>query len=429
MQDSEDTIYSTMFSSLKHPVRRKILRMLSDKTTSFSQMLEELGVSSSHLTYHLESLGELVSKTDAGDYKLSTFGEAAVSTMRIVEDAPVVQSKQQWHVSLRWKAILAALIIGIVLLASFSAIQFNAFNNLSNAYADLQTEYDQLSSTNSGWNNTSKFLRDVIELDLSKYETTLLSNAVDHPSELGGLPQQIQHYQLVSNNSRLDVTVVFKNNILSKYQLSVTEGSPIYARPQPFTVVDSAKWLLNKTITSYEDTPYLGEMYSTVLALSTDTSSVQLTQGNSKFNMSVLGAITEIQWYYSENGVDFVQKGVRLIYENQVLKELDDGYFLYNIENAQVNVDQAGAIQAARNAIKDYPLSSGSQQVVNYKVLDQPVSVVFDPQARDKPLALVPHWTVTLYLDTTNLQTNINRLAVGIWADTGKVEGVAALSG
>jgi predicted transcriptional regulator len=93
MPDSEEEIYSTMFSSLKHPARRKILRMLAEKQMTFSQMLEALGVSSSHLTYRLENLGELVSKEENGKYRLSTFGEASVSTMKIVEEAPAVRSR------------------------------------------------------------------------------------------------------------------------------------------------------------------------------------------------------------------------------------------------------------------------------------------------------------------------------------------------
>ncbi|MGE5637717.1 MAG: ArsR/SmtB family transcription factor [Chloroflexota bacterium] len=429
MSDSEETIYSTMFSSLKHPVRRKVLRVLSDKPTSFSQMLEELGVSSSHLTYHLESLGELVTKTDSGDYKLSTFGEAAVNTMRIVEDAPTVTTTmQRWSLTLGWKAFLGALIIGIVLLASFSAIQYNAFSNLSTEHNDLKVRYQQLLSISSGTDKAIKFFRDVIQLDLTKYEPTISSNTIDNPSELGGLPQQILHCSLSGSNSRLEAIFVFKNNFLSKYQLSVVEGSPIYSEAQPFTVLDSAKWLIHQ-LRSYEDAPYLDEMNSTLYQLRDETKSIQLFVGNLKFNMSVLGANTEMQWYYSENNVDFVQKGVKLVYENQVLKELDDGYYLYSIDNVKVNIDQASAVQAARNAVKDYQLSSGGQQVY-YKVLDQPVSVVFDPRCREaKPLALVPHWTITLYLDTTNQQININRLAVSIWADTGEIDGVQALAG
>ena len=115
MSDSEDEIYSTMFSSLKHPVRRKILRMLSQKPLTFSQIEEELGVSSSHLTYHLESLGELLIKMDDGKYKLSKFGEASISTMKGVEEAPATKSKQLTSLPFKWKTAFAVLTIGVIL--------------------------------------------------------------------------------------------------------------------------------------------------------------------------------------------------------------------------------------------------------------------------------------------------------------------------
>ncbi|MGO8805362.1 MAG: ArsR family transcriptional regulator [Candidatus Bathyarchaeia archaeon] len=44
MSDAKEEIYSTMFSSLKHPARRKILRVLSEKPLTFSEMLNLLGV-------------------------------------------------------------------------------------------------------------------------------------------------------------------------------------------------------------------------------------------------------------------------------------------------------------------------------------------------------------------------------------------------
>ena len=37
---SEEEIYSVMFSSLRHPVRRKILRMLSERKVTYSQILQ-----------------------------------------------------------------------------------------------------------------------------------------------------------------------------------------------------------------------------------------------------------------------------------------------------------------------------------------------------------------------------------------------------
>ena len=68
MSGSEEEIYSVMFSSLRHPARRKILRMLSERKVTYSKMLEELAIPSSHLTYHLENLGELVTKDENGRY-------------------------------------------------------------------------------------------------------------------------------------------------------------------------------------------------------------------------------------------------------------------------------------------------------------------------------------------------------------------------
>lgn len=50
-------------------------------------MLNELGLSSSHLTYHLDALGELIGKDDS-TYTLSVFGKAAVDMMHNIEDPP-----------------------------------------------------------------------------------------------------------------------------------------------------------------------------------------------------------------------------------------------------------------------------------------------------------------------------------------------------
>jgi DNA-binding transcriptional ArsR family regulator len=155
MSNFEEETYSTIFTSLKHPVRRKILRMLSEKPRNFSKMLEDLEIPSSHLTYHLENLGELVSKTEDGKYKLSTFGEAAATTMSKVEEAPKVREPNRFlSMSIKWKSFFGMLMIGLIVLASVSYIQYQSLNKLSSEYeilkelvelvekgASLQSEY------------------------------------------------------------------------------------------------------------------------------------------------------------------------------------------------------------------------------------------------------------------------------------------------
>jgi DNA-binding transcriptional ArsR family regulator len=95
MSISEEDTYSMIFSSLKHPIRRKILRILSTKPQSFSDLQKQLNLESSHLTYHIEGLGRLLLKMDGGKYSLSSLGEAAVLTMNHVEE-PSARTVMSW---------------------------------------------------------------------------------------------------------------------------------------------------------------------------------------------------------------------------------------------------------------------------------------------------------------------------------------------
>jgi len=388
-------------------------------------MLEELGVSSSNLTYHLESLGELLSKDEKGDYKLSTFGEASVSTMRIVEEAPAVRSTQRWSLSLRWKTVFTVLIVGVVLLASVSIVQLNALNQLSNEHQVLESKYSQLLSWSAGTDDALRFLRDVVQVDVSQYDATLLSNSVESRADLGGVIEQILRYSLTSSDSKFDVVFRFRNNQLSRYQVILVEGSPIYSKAQPYDVLGSATGVLQR-LASYEDAPYLANM-SNVLASLNTAENAEITDGNTKLNVSLSGNNDEVLWLYTENGVDFSPKSLSLVYEDGVLKELTDGWFLFKIGSTEVQVTSEEAIGIARNAAKGFTWTGDGQVVSSFTVLDKPVLAVFHPTQRDQPLALVPFWQVTLYLDKI-YPGGVNRLIVGIWADTGKVRDIKTSS-
>jgi len=82
----EEDSYSVIFTALKHPVRRHILRMISGEPKTYTDLLKALEVESSYLTYHLDNLKPLVSKTDDGKYVLSSFGQAALNLMTGVEE-------------------------------------------------------------------------------------------------------------------------------------------------------------------------------------------------------------------------------------------------------------------------------------------------------------------------------------------------------
>ena len=113
----EEETYSLIFTSLKHPIRRRILRMLADTPMTFSEILESLTIDSGHLNYHLESLGDLVLHPKDGKYLLSSFGAAAVRLMGGVEELPVPLSSQKHKMSQLMPKFFS-LILAIILIAT-----------------------------------------------------------------------------------------------------------------------------------------------------------------------------------------------------------------------------------------------------------------------------------------------------------------------
>ena len=415
-----------MFSSLKHSARRKILRTLSDKPMTFSELLEVLGVSSSHLTYHLENLGELVSKTDDGKYKLSTFGVASVKTMSIVEDPSSIQPQHGLSLSLKWKSIFAILMIGLVILAGMSYVQFNSLAQLNNDYSHLDLAYQRLLSWSSGTDNAIAFLKDVAQIDITEYQATLLSNTVEYRSDLGGLVEEILKYSLVSTTSTADVVFRFRDNKLSRYQLNLFEGQLAFSEPQSPSILEATRSLLER-FKSYSNDPYIDGMI-TILSSINEVKNMEVTEGNIKLKITVEGNDADILWLHTQDGVDFSAKSLRFLYENHVLKELTDGWFLFTVGSTTVNVSMEQAIGIAKNYVKDFTWEYGGETISNFTVLDDPVTVEFAPHPREEPLALIPFWYITLYLDRV-YPGEVTRIGVGLWGDSGEVVHVRALSG
>lgn len=434
MSGSEEETYSLMFSSLRHPARRKILRMLSEKAMTFSQMLEELAIPSSHLTYHLENLGDLLVKEKDGKYKLSSFGRASVSMMKGAEEVPNIHTKRFSELPLRWKSLYAVFIIGILLLSTFAFVQQTSINQLSSNYDLLKADFDKIQTQNQqllSWSTSASkamsIIRDVVQIDVEKYQATLLSNTVEDRADLGGVIEEVIRYSFVNSASRIELTLRFRNNHLSLFQLNQLEGfpnyPPLYTKAQPRDALQAGTELLGR-YQSIMGEPYLQEM-NQLLTLVNQTTEDQ-TLGNTRLRMAAFGGNAEIWLFYTENGTDFAAKRVHIVSQNHVITELSDDWNLYKIGTAEVNVSGEQAIQIAKNAARSYSWNSGGVQVSDFEILDSPISAEFYPHTRTSYLTLVPYWYVTLHLDKT-YPGGVNVLAVGVWADTGEVANIQAL--
>ena len=435
MSDSTEEAYSAMFSSLRHPARRKILRMLSENEMTFSQMLDELEIPGSHLTYHLENLGEFLVKKDDGKYQLSRVGENCHSVMKGAEEVPNMHTKKFSVLPIRWKIILTVFAISIVLLATTSGVQFYFYNQLSNNYELLEIELEEARMQNQqiiSWSsaeNAMTIIRDVAQIDTTKYKTTLLRDVIENRSDLGGVVEEILQYSLTTSESKIDLVLRFRNNHFSLYQLSLIEGilpfDPIYIQPQSTDIIVAARSLVDR-YKSISNDPYLNDMSELLLAAKENSD--EQTLGNVKLKITRYGENAEVLLMYTANGFDYSAKSLRLLFQKNVLQELTDDWFLYNVGETEVSVSREQAIQIARNAAQDFEWSANGEQVTDFTLLPEPVSAVFFPHPKtDESVTLFPYWFVTLYLDA-EYPGGVNSITVGVWADNGEVANIQALS-
>ena len=432
MSGSTEETYSAMFSSLRHPARRKILRMLSEKEMTFSQMLDELEIPGSHLTYHLENLGELIIKMEDGKYKLSSVGEASYSIMRGAEEAPNSQTKKFSVLPLRWKTLVIVFIISITLLASISCVQYYSFNQLSNDYELLKADLEKAKLQNQqiiSWSSAERaisIIREVVQIDTTKYQTTLLRDTIENRSDLDSVVEEILQYSLTTSDSKIDLVLRFRNDHFSLCQISLIEGippfDPIYIQPQPAGVLEAARGIIER-YRSVSSDPYLDDM--STLLISASEVNTELTLGNVKLKTTVYGDNAEVILMYTANGFDYSTKRIRLVFQQHVLEELSDDWFLYKVSDAQVSVSRGQAIQIARNAAQNFEWTADGIQVTDFNIIAD--SAVFVPHPRTESLTLVPYWFATLYLDK-EYPGGVNSITVGVWADTGEVANIQALS-
>jgi len=415
----EDEIYSVMFASLKHPVRRKILRMLGQKSMTFMEMVEQLGVSTPHLTYHLESLSELVSKeADDGHYKLSSFGQAAVSAMKGVEDVNEVEPKKNRLVTPKWKTLSVVLLVFVLVLSGISAFEFVSVSQLSNSQHLLQVENQRLLSYGLGADKVASFLQNVTKIDTSNYTLSLLSNTMQWRADFGGVAEEGIQYSLTSSLSNLNVNFRYRNNHFSRYDLVMIESSPIFTQNQPTDVLQNAKFLLSRYKT-YSGDSYLTNMTDLLAAVST-IGNMNVTQGDIKLQISVSGDTVTFLFMHTQNGVDYQAKGLQITFQNNILTDMSDGYFLFTVGNSDLSTTQEQAVTIAKNYVKTLTWNIEGKQVSGFTVIDPPVSVQLVPHTRGNSVALIPYWFIEMSL-TQTYSGGYNEVAIGIFADTGEV--------
>jgi DNA-binding transcriptional ArsR family regulator len=426
MVGQEDEIYSTMFTSLKHPVRRKILRMLGQKPMTFTEIVEELEISSPNLTYHLESLGELVYKMENDKYKLSSFGHATINAMKGIEEVREVEPKHR-SAGFKWKMFSSVLMVVVLVLASFSTLQYMTINELASAQQSLSAEMERLQAYGAGSDKVLSFFKNVTKLDTKAYTVSLDDNEVVWRPDIGGIAEETMKYSLDDHfNNKLDIDIRFRNNHFSRYDLHMTENTPIFSQTQPSDVLQNAKFTLARYKT-YSGDDYLVKMTEILETVSKIENNKEVVEGNLKLQIFTSAGTVLFAWMHTENGIDYQTKGLQMVFQNNILITMTDGYFLYVVGNTNLAISKEQSIEIAKSHVRTLTYNIEGQQVSGFTVADDPLSVQLVPHTRGNSVALIPYWFVELKLNEI-YAGGINVVTVGIYADTGKIANVQMLS-
>ena len=148
MEIEEDT-YSSIFQALKHPIRRRILRMLKEKPSTYTEILNELGVDNGLLNYHLENLKGLLAKGEDEQYRLSDFGEAGLSLIEKVETPKNSMDKQGYfQINTLPNLLIVLLLFTSAILNGYYYIGNqnlkDEINTINTSYSKLQQNYIEL---------------------------------------------------------------------------------------------------------------------------------------------------------------------------------------------------------------------------------------------------------------------------------------------
>jgi len=137
--------------------------MLSDEELTYTQMLTELDLDTGHLNYYLDSLGELLAKTDDGKYRLSEFGRAALGLMGGVEEPKNDLQETAKPQGSRRKLVRLSILIPVIALVAAGLILMNV--SYVSTYAHKRTGSLDIDDMLVIQPNANKTIFDTVNID------------------------------------------------------------------------------------------------------------------------------------------------------------------------------------------------------------------------------------------------------------------------
>jgi hypothetical protein len=258
------------------------------------------------------------------------------------------------------------------------------------------------------------FLSDVVSLDLTKFDTKLLSYQVSYPEEYGGLMQERIRFNLVNNESKLDVTCVFVNGTYS-YCILTWLGEQTDRELPPSELLDMVQGVLERYQFFSQRGSSLDELQN-ILDSANELSNATVVQDDLKLKIS-LGERVDFEWSKIYSGVETPRLEIAM--QDGKLWSLNDRWNLFNVHNDNVNINKEDAIAIALRTVQNFSWMVNGAPITQFAVSNESPTANLALNFRE-PLNLYPVWTVNVWLNKT-YEGGVNRIAVALWADTGDI--------
>lgn len=259
----------------------------------------------------------------------------------------------------------------------------------------------------------SSFLQTVIGLETALYETKLIS---EMPTlESGGATML---YNLVSEDSTLELICNYRNNELVSCSINQIKGSVIIANPDK-NILSAARTILDKYQT-YSNAPYIQSLKTDVYSINELKNTTIKTQ-DTRFSVTLQdNDFQSFEWMNSPNGIYNMYNRISFIFQNGSLKSFTDAWNQYPVGDYKEVTSKEQAIAIAKANLDTYSYEFGNETITNLQLNEKSEWLIANLTMQPRNNVLYPHWEIVLPLDRVYPGFTYG-FRVMIWGDSGEV--------
>lgn len=318
-----------------------------------------------------------------------------------------------------WKKLAATLLAIIVLVTSIALIAVTS-SAPEPAVQDTINPQPELTGLEA---NGLQFIKDVLAVDISKYNITVRSTK--NPTMSIATAEQIAQagsntqYKLNSSKSSLEVSITFIKGYIAWANLYLYTGDILYTQQPPNNSNEAAQNFL----TGYQEFSgrNVTDMLQTLRGISpvngsiSTLDSLRLKATHLDLSGTYFGDNYNFDWVNTYSGFDY--KYLSITFQDGRFGGFIDNYLRYPIGDTTVNITAEQALQVGLDAAETYSYDMGAGIIVSNFIISR-TEVILDPQTRND--ILYPCYTVNLYFNGT-YPGSVHGLTVYVWAGTGEI--------